>query len=150
VRHDFSPPPNTLYYVQIDGLSGSSGAYTLSVRALHAYDVYEPNDTILTATRVVPGQTIDANIMDGDDTDFYSFASPTAGAVTIDVTPHNGALILGLGTFAPDLRNIGFAPDPKAPGDSIHHLMQVEANQTYYVQVFSRKDTAGPYSLVVK
>jgi hypothetical protein len=150
VRYDFSPPPNTLYYVQIDGLSGSSGAYTLSVRALHAYDVYEPNDTILTATRVVPGQTIDANIMDGDDTDFYSFASPTAGAVTIGVTPHNGALILGLGTFAPDLRNIGFAPDPKAPGDSIHHLMQVEANQTYYVQVFSRKDTAGPYSLVVK
>jgi len=66
------------------------------------------------------------------------------------VTPHSGTLMLGLGTFAPDLRNIDFAPDPKAPGDSIHHQVQVEANQTYYVQVFSRKETAGPYSLVLK
>ena len=39
VRFDFSPPPSTLYYVQIDGVSGSSGAYTLTVSGLHAYDV---------------------------------------------------------------------------------------------------------------
>jgi tetratricopeptide (TPR) repeat protein len=150
VRFDFSPPPNTLYYVQVDGVSGSSGAYTLAVSALKAYDVYEPNDTILTATRIALGQTIDANIMDGDDTDFYSFLSPVAASVNVDVVSHSDTLLLGLGTFAPDLHSTGFAPDPKAPGESIHYAMQMEANQLYYVQVFSKNDTTGPYTLVVK
>ena len=150
VRYDFSPPPNTLYYVQIDGVSGSSGAYTLTVSSLHAYDVYEPNDTIFTATRIVLGQTVDANIMDADDTDFYSFLSPVPATVHVDVIGRSPTLLLGLGTFAPDQHNIGFAPDPKGPGDPIHHVMTVEANQLYYVQVFSRNDTTGPYSLVVQ
>jgi hypothetical protein len=88
--------------------------------------------------------------MDADDTDFYSFVSPTAGNVTIDVVPHDAALLLVLGTFAPDLHSTGFAPDPKAPGDAIHYQMQVEANQLYYLQVSSKNDTAGPYLLVVK
>ena len=148
VRFDFSPPPNTLYYVQVDGVSGSSGAYTLTVNGLHAYDVYEPNDTIQSATRIALGQSVDANVMDTDDTDFYSFVAPAGGSVNVDVTARDGALLLGLATFAPDLRNIGFAPDPKAPGEAIHQRMQVEANQIYYVQVFSK--TTGAYSLVVK
>jgi hypothetical protein len=75
-----------------------------------------------------------------------------AGSVSIEVvSPGNvGNLVLGLGTFAPDLHNIGFAADPKSPGDPIHHVMQVEANQVYYLQVFSKNDTTGPYTLVVK
>jgi hypothetical protein len=57
-------------------------------------------------------------------------------------------LLLGLGTYAPDLHSTGFAPDPKAPGEPIHYTMQVEANQLYYLQIFSK--TTGPYGLVVK
>jgi hypothetical protein len=70
--------------------------------------------------------------------------------VNIDLVSGNSTLVLGLTTFAPDLRNLGFAPDPEGPGGSIHYAMQLEANQLYYVQVFSRNDTTGPYSLVVK
>jgi hypothetical protein len=88
--------------------------------------------------------------MDTEDTDFYSFLSPAAASVSIDVVCQNDSLQVGLGTFAPDLRSIGFAPDPKGPGDPIHHEMKVEANQLYYLQVFSRSDTTGPYTLVVK
>ena len=150
VKFDFSPPPNTLYYVQVDGVSGTSGAYALSVTALRAYDAYEPNDTILTATRIVSGQDVDANIMDGDDTDFYSFVSSTGGAVSIEVVPHNQTLELGLGMFAPDLHSVGFVPDPKSPGDPIHQKMQVEPNQRYYLQIFSKHDSTGSYSLVLK
>jgi len=150
VRFAFSPSPSTLYYLKVDGVSGSSGAYTLTVNGLHAYDIYEPNDTILSATRIALGQSVDANVMDGDDTDFYSFIGPASGSVNVDVVPRDGSLLVGLGMFAPDLRNIGFAPDPKAPGDAIHQRMQVEANQTYYVQVFSKNDTTGAYSLAVK
>jgi hypothetical protein len=150
VRFDFSPPPNTLYYVQVDGVSGSSGNYVLTVSALHAYDVYEPNDTILNATRIAPGQAIEANLMDADDNDFYSFTNPVAGTVSIDVVSHSDQLFAGLGIFGPDLHSIGFAPDPKAPGQPIHYQLQVEANQVYYLQVFSKNDTTGPYSLGVK
>jgi hypothetical protein len=150
VRFDFSPPPNTLYYVQVDAVSGSSGAYTLTVSALHAYDVYEPNDTILSAARIALGQSVDANVMDTADTDFYSFIAPAGGSVNVDVTPRDSALLLGLEMLAPDQQHIGFAPDPKAPGEAIHLRMQVEANQMYYVQVFSKSDTTGAYSLVVK
>lgn len=150
VRFDFSPPPNSLYYVQIDGVSASGGNYAVTASALHAYDVYEPNDTILTATRIAPGQKVGANIMDGDDTDFYSFSNPASGMVTIDVVSHDDGLQLGLGTFGSDLHNTGFAPDLKNPGDSIHHEIRVEANQLCYLQVFSKNETKGPYELVVK
>jgi hypothetical protein len=70
--------------------------------------------------------------------------------LTVDIVPRSDSLEMGLGSFAPDLHNLGFAPDPKSPGDAIHHQMQVEANQVYYIQVFSKNDTIGPYSLSVK
>ena len=34
-------------------------------------DVFEPNDDIFSSRPITPGQAIDANIMDGVDTDFY-------------------------------------------------------------------------------
>ncbi len=150
VRYEFSPPPNTLYYIEIDGASSTSGPYTVSVNALHAYDVYEPNDTILNATRLAFGQSVDANIMDADDTDFYAVTSPVAATLNIDVSSRNPSLILGVATFAPDLHTIDFAPDPKGPGAGVHHTLKVEPNQPYYVQVFSKNDTYGAYTLVVK
>jgi hypothetical protein len=150
LRYEFSPPANKLYYIQVDGASGSSGPYTVVVDALRAYDVYEPNDTIAVATRITLGQTIDANIMDADDTDFYSFVSPTAATLNIDISTLAPGLVLGLATFAPDFHNIDFAPDTKGPGAPLHHTLQVEANQMYYVQVFSKNGSSGPYQLVLK
>ena len=150
VRFDFSPPPNALYYVQVDGASGTSGAYTLTVNSLRAYDVYEPNDDILSATRIAMGQNIEANIMDSSDSDFFSFLGPEAGSVTIDIASHSATLLPGLSTFGSDLTHLGFGPDVKNPGGSIHHVMKVEANQTYYLQVWAKNDTTGPYSLIVK
>lgn len=150
VRFEFSPPPNALYYLQIEGVSGSSGPYTLTVSALHAYDAYEPNDTTGTASRITPGQTVEANIMDVNDTDFFAFTSATGGTIHIEVTPRTKDLLANLGVFTPDAQNVAFAPDAKAPGDAIQYQMQVEPNQTYYIQVSPRSDTVGPYSLVVK
>jgi hypothetical protein len=150
VRFEFSPPPNTVYYIAVDGVSGSSGPYTVAVNALRAYDVYEPNDSILNSTRIVLGQTIDANIMDAGDTDFYSFVSPVDGSVSIDAASRNASLLIGVATFAPDLHNIDFAPDPKGPGAAVHHTLKVAANQLYSVQVFSKNDSSGPYTLILK
>ena len=79
LRELISPPPNTTFYLHVEGIGGSSGAYTLTVVPLKAFDAYEPNDEITRATPLALGRAIDANIMDGDDTDFYSFAVPAAG-----------------------------------------------------------------------
>jgi hypothetical protein len=150
LRFDFSSPSNTLYYLQVDGASGSGGDYSVSVSSLHAYDLYEPNDDILNATRIALGQTIEANIMDASDTDFFSFVSPVDASLTIDIGNRSATLIPGLSTFGPDLRHIGFGPDVDAPGGNLKHVMKVAANQPYYVQVWSKNDTTGNYSLMVK
>lgn len=150
LRFDFSPPSNTLYYLEVDGANGSSGEYALSVSSLHAYDTYEPNDDILNATRFALGQTIEANIMDADDTDYFSFSSPVSASVTIDIVNRGSTLIPGLSTFGPDLRHTGFGPDVKAPGGNLRHVMKVEGNQTYYLQVWAKSDTTGDYSLTIK
>lgn len=150
VRFDFSSPPNALYHIQVDGASGTSGAYVLSVSALRAYDIYEPNDDILNATHITPGQSIQANIMDASDTDFYSFVSPVAGSVNVDVTSRDGTLVPGLSTFAPDLHSTGFGPDVDKPGAPLQYVMKVEANQTYYLQIWGKNDSTGAYSLTVK
>jgi hypothetical protein len=149
LRFDFSPQPNSFYSIQVDGNSGTVGAYTLSVSSLRAFDIYEPNDDILNATHI-PGQSVFANIMDADDTDFFSFTSPVAGNVNIDITAIDATLIPGLATFGPDLRTIGFGPELDKPGASLHHVMKVEANQSYYLQVFGKNQTVGGYSLSVK
>ena len=47
------------------------------------------------------------------------------------------------------MRHRYFSPWCKAAGDSIHYVMKVDANKTYYLQVFSRADGAGAYSLTV-
>ena len=49
------------------------------VKPQHAFDSFEPNDDIMTSHQIALGQEVHANIMDADDTDFYSFQSPRKG-----------------------------------------------------------------------
>ena len=149
VRFDFAPPANSSFYVQISGVGASYGAYTLSVSSLKAYDVYEPNDDILNPTRISLGQAVEANVMDADDTDFYSFASSSAGQVTVDIVGHAPDIELRLTTFAQDLHNTGFGPDVE-PGKPIHYAFPVEANRNYFLQVWTKSNTSGPYSMIVR
>jgi hypothetical protein len=143
------PKANTTFYLNVVGIDESFGAYTLSLKALKSFDRYEPNDDIFSARKITLGQRIDANIMDAEDTDFYSFESPRTGTVSIDVENHSDVLVPALTTFAPDKRTSGFGPDV-GPGASLHHILQVEQGQTYYVQVWSQAKTSGDYSLIVQ
>ena len=145
-----APKPNTTMFLQVFGAGSSSGPYTLNVRALKAFDSYEPNDDIFSAKRVTIGQRIEANIMDEDDTDFYSFVAPRTGAVSIDVGEMSATLIPALSMFSADKRWAGFGPDVKTPGASLHHVMQVQEQTTYYIQVWSQGKSSGAYSLLVQ
>jgi hypothetical protein len=88
--------------------------------------------------------------MDAKDTDFYSFVSPRTGTVSIVISNRSTTLIPALSTFFPDKRSSGFGPDVRTPGQNLRHTMDVQENQTYFIQVWSQANTAGEYSLIVE
>jgi hypothetical protein len=150
LKQTIAPLPNTTLYLQVSGYGGNAGAYTLLVRPLKAFDTYEPNDDIYHATRITPGVAISASIMDATDTDYYSFVSPRTGTVSIVITNRSTMLIPALSTFHPDMRSSGFGPDVRTPGSNLRHTMEVQANQIYFIQVWSQANTAGEYSLIIE
>jgi hypothetical protein len=150
LRQTVALPPSTTVYLQVSGYGASAGAYTLLVQPLKAFDNYEPNDDIYHAARITPGTAIMAGIMDADDTDYYSFVSPRTGTVSILITNRSTTLIPALSTFDPDMRSSGFGPDVRKPGLHLRHTMEVQANQTYFIQVWSQANTSGDYSLLVE
>jgi hypothetical protein len=146
----FSPAPNIPLYLAVSGYGGTSGDYTLTVRQLKIFDAYEPNDDIFSATTIAAGRPIEANIMDPDDTDYYSFVAPRSGILTIDIRNRSATLIPALSTFNPDKSSSGFGPSVRTPGGNLKHAIMVEDGQTYYIQVWSQSRTAGEYTLTVK
>ena len=150
IRLTISPSPNTTYFLQVSGYGSSAGAYTLRVLPQKAFDTYEPNDDIFNARRLTLGTPVEAGIMDANDTDFFSFVSPRTGTVSIVITNRSTTLIPALSTFFPDMRSSGFGPDIKTPGGNMRHTLEVQENQTYFLQVWSQSNTAGKYSLLVE
>jgi hypothetical protein len=150
LQQTIDPAPNTTLHLEISGSDTTAGAYTLLVRPLKAYDTYEPNDDIFNAPRITVGSTIAANIMDAKDTDFYSFVAPRTGTVSIVISNRSTTLIPALSTFFPDKRSSGFGPDVRTPGLNLRHTMDVQENQTYFIQVWSQANTAGEYSLIIE
>jgi hypothetical protein len=146
----FAPPPNTTYYLEISGARDSTGDYLLKVLPQHAFDRYEPNDDIFNARGITLGATLDANIMDAEDTDYYSFVAPRTGIVKVELRNHSATLIPALTTYSSEMRNIGFGPDVRTPGGDLHYSFEVVENRTYYLQIWSEDRTAGVYSLTVE
>ena len=144
-----APQPNATLYLHLFGRASSTGAYILLVKPLHAFDSFEPDDDIYNAAKIQAGQQVNANIMDENDTDFYSFVSPRSGTVSIDIKSSAG-LIPALSTFTPDMRSSGFGPDIRTPGAPLHHAMEVQEGATYYLQVWSQAKSSGSYSLKVE
>jgi hypothetical protein len=143
------PAPNSALYVAISPDDPTAGQYVLTVKAQRAFDIYEPNDDILSSRRVPVGEEISANIMDAEDTDFFSFISPRKGSVTIDIRNNSTTLIPAVTSFSPDRRNMGFGPELRKPGAGLHHTIDVEKDQIYYIQVWSQAASAGAYTLRV-
>ncbi len=150
LREVIAPPPNTTLLLRVEGINTTAGAYSLTVSPMKAFDAFEPNDDILSATRIDLGQTVEANIMDGDDTDYYSFRGSESGAVTITIQNRSKTLVPALTTFTPEMANNGFGPTLSVPGSNLHFSMKVEPGKTYYIQVWPRSKTAGNYSLTIK
>jgi len=148
VHYAYAPPPNSTFYLSVWGLDRTSGPYLITLKALKAFDSFEPNDDIFHARPIPIGQTIQANIMDGSDQDFYSFVPERSGTVDIALANQSATLVPGLTAFGPDQRTIGFAPDAKGAGASLAYSLPVEGGQKYYLQVWPVLDrSSGDYTL---
>jgi len=55
IAYEFSATPGAIHYLQVSPHYSGGGAYTLIVEPTHAFDAFEPNDTILTA-REIPSE----------------------------------------------------------------------------------------------
>jgi hypothetical protein len=145
-----APRPNTSWSLEFWSAHATSGDYTVRVSAMRAFDAYEPDDDIFAASRIEVGTPVHANIMDVEDTDYYTFESPVSGMVTIELESQSATLVPALTTFGPDKRNTGFGPDVRTAGASLRHTMAVEAHQTYYLQVWGQARSSGAYTLTVR
>jgi tetratricopeptide (TPR) repeat protein len=146
----FAPLPNTTFYLQVSASGHSSGNYTLKVVPLRAFDNYEPNDDIFNARRIELGRAIEANIMDSEDTDYYSFIAAHTGPVNVTIHNRSTTLIPALTTYSSEMRNTGFGPDIRTPGAHLRHSFDVVESQMYYIQVWSENNTAGEYSVTIE
>ena len=145
-----APPPNTTLFLQLAGYGDTAGLYVLKVTPRKAFDQYEPNDEIYNSRPIRIGAIVDANIMDKGDTDYYSFETERAGKVRVSIENRSATLIPALSTFTPDQRSSGFGPDVRTPGANLEHSFNVQANQKYYIQVWSQANTAGEYTLKLR
>ena len=147
INHMFVPRPNDRYYASVSS-AGGIGTYQLTVEAKNAFDAFEPNDNILSATPIAIGKPIKANIMDPGDADFYRFETQSAAKVSVFVENGLGSLAPRLTVYNPDKsilhnRYIGDA------GANISHAFQAEAKSHYYVRV-SSAGGESEYSLIVR
>jgi hypothetical protein len=144
---DFAPEANATVYVQVSRYD-NVGAYSLTVAPLHRYDAFEPNDDIQSAKPLALGKTIDANIMDAQDRDFYQITSGAAGNLTVMLKNTSSALAPTITLY--DGQKNEMTSDHRASGGADLSLpFAAQANSTYYVQI-SRYDGSGTYSLTVK
>jgi hypothetical protein len=150
VTQMLSPAPGALMYLQVWGQRGSEGAYLLTVKPVHAFDAYEPNDDIFNTPALTTRQTVDANIMDERDTDYYRVEAVGSGKIEIDVVNRSQTLIPALTLYSVDKRFIAFGPDVRKPGASLKYSFEALSGQRYYVQVWSQANTSGAYQLTMR
>jgi hypothetical protein len=144
-----APPPNSTLFLEVAGFADSAGLYTVKVTPQKSFDSYEPNDEVFNARPIPFDTAIAANIMDRADTDYYSFETAGAGTVKVTIQNRSSLLIPALTTFTPDMRSSGFGPNARGPGANLEHILTVEANKRYFIQVWSQSETAGDYILTI-
>jgi tetratricopeptide (TPR) repeat protein len=149
LERDFSPSADSNYYVQVSGFSGTSGAYSLSIKPLHRFDRFEPNDDIASAKPIALGSTLDANIMDSGDNDYYVVKSGSAPSLTVTLKNTSTTLMPSVFAYDPQ-KNQLFQEYRPTSGADLERKFDVQPNTAYYIRVAPFSTTWGAYSLTVK
>jgi hypothetical protein len=152
LEFSFSAEPEKTYFVGVGSYSHeSAGAYALSLLPQKAYDQYEPNDDAFTATPLKVGQTVEANIMDGTDVDYYRVSGVKEKKLTIHLENLSTALRPTIRVLKSDKSIAQDWNAANAPGADLTFSVESEPGQDYFVEVGSYMGgSAGPYKLTVR
>jgi tetratricopeptide (TPR) repeat protein len=149
LTYSFVGLPSAKYYVKIWGFDSSGGNYAFLVRPTKSYDRYEPNDDIQHASPISLA-TIEANIMDGGDEDYYEFTAPSrAGNIDVVLANRSTTLKPTLRVFNADRTNISGDQTNYTEGGNVRYTFAAQPNASYYVGVLPYSGTAGAYSLTL-
>jgi tetratricopeptide (TPR) repeat protein len=152
LKYFFVGQPDSTYYAQIapNCCGQTYGAYSLLVQARKAYDAYEPNDDIRHAASIALGKTIEANIMDPGDADYYQFRTSKGGNVLVSVVNRSTTLKPQIDVFDSDRSSVGGSP-ASTPGADHRYSFSSRPDSTYYVEISPGccGPNQGDYSLTV-
>lgn len=150
LEHDFSPSADANSYVRASGFASTTGTYSLTIKPLHRFDSFEPNDDIPSAKPIPLGKTIDANIMDQADLDYYQVRSGSAPSLTISLKNNSTTLQPDIVAF--DSQKAQVLHDySNTAGADLEHKFDTQPNTIYYVRIAAfAGSTSGAYSLTVK
>lgn len=149
IGHTFSSNPNLVYYIKIGGIDKSRGPYQLKITPLKAYDGYEPNDNISQASPISPGKSIEANIMDAEDWDYYRIkASSTKTSVVISLENQSTTLRPILGILDENKKEIGYI-ETSNNGQNLGHTFSFNPGLVYYIRIGGKYNSYGAYRLTV-
>ena len=151
VTHSFVGEPGIRYHVRISPIF-DFGSYRLTVRPRKAYDRYEPNDDILSASKIAIGETIEAGIMDPGDVDFYSFESGAGGKLIASLENRSTTLPPTITIFDYNKSSHASASNTTRGGD-VSVSFDTMPNKRYYAEIssyYSSATDAGAYALTVR
>lgn len=155
LTHSFSAEAGSIYYVAIaPHYQKGKGSYKLIVKSLHAYDEYEPNDTVDHAKSVSFGEAIEAGIMDEKDRDFFKVkAVAKNGEATIRIENQSTTLAPRLRIYNSEKEEITkgyYGIYAKTAGSNLNHSFAIKSDSIYYFEVKSHYQKGyGNYKLTV-
>jgi len=142
----FIAEPGKSYYVAVAGQYHSTGKYALSVNPKKAYDQYEPNDDAASATAINFGQTVEANIMDQGDRDYYRLSGIKGAKVVVQLSNKSTTLQPLISILNADKSIALNGTMPNAAGADFTVSFTAEAGKEYYIVIEGHFST-GQYSL---
>jgi hypothetical protein len=148
----FAAEPGKIFYVGVAShYNETTGQYSLSVTPQKAYNQYEPNEDAFKATPLKVGQTVEANIMQGVDVDFYRVSGVKEKKLTIQLENLSPALRPRIRVLKSDKSVAQNWSTANTPGADLTFSVESEPGQDYFVEVGSHyNESAGPYKLTVR
>lgn len=147
VEREFSIEPGKGIYVEVQPYN-STGKYEISIIPQKAYDAYEANDDQLQPTTMKFGDTVEANIMDKSDTDWYQVTPPSVGKVTIALENLSATYRPWIKIYSSSKSQIKSVYDG-TQGAGLDFSVDVQAGQDFYVEMLPYNSN-GAYRLTVR
>ncbi len=151
LSHRFVSAPGQRHFLRVASHNvGSMGAYLLRVRMLKSYDRFEPNETALAAKSINLDSSVDAEISDNHDVDYFKVATGRrSGTMLVKLVNRSSTLRPYLHLF--DSRKSSMREGLNDTlGADLEVTQKVLAGHDYFVRVQSyNNNLPGKYTLTV-